>query len=251
MEKEYYSNKGTIEKIKPIKKSIEGDKEKSPEQSLETLAENIFHLKFEERNQLAKTFLRFQEYFESPEFRGKIFTLEEYKQWYISHSPQGEKTGQFTYCQDWAGFNVPSHILEPFYQGKFNPLSDEEKQLLNLFKDKKNEKFYIIGTLRDVGSVVKGKLRHEIAHGLYYTNPEYKREVLKTLDEVGSKAMDKINKYFEKSGGYHPDVWLDEAHAYLIATLDILEENNIDISSLAPISKKLNILFDKYFKPKK
>jgi len=31
---------------------------------------------------LAATFMRFQEYHESPEFKGRIFTVEEYMDWY-------------------------------------------------------------------------------------------------------------------------------------------------------------------------
>ncbi len=36
----------------------------------------IFLLSFPTQEYLAKTFLRFQEHYESPEFRGKIFSLE-------------------------------------------------------------------------------------------------------------------------------------------------------------------------------
>lgn len=214
--------------------------------NLEELTEDIFHVKFKTNNQLAKTFLRFQEHFESPKFRGKIFTLEEFKKWYIPNSPKGKKTGKFTYYEDWRGFNIPSHILEPFYQGKFDPLSYREKQLLNLFKDRRNKRFYIIGTSEDTKNY---SLKHEIAHGLFYTNPEYKRDVLKILDEIDTKSRDEINKYLSKSGGYHPDYWVDETHTYIKDEMKILEKNGIDVNPLLHINKKLNVLFDKYFKP--
>lgn len=78
--------------------------------------ENILEVHFDDPHDCAATFLRFQEHYESPEFRGKIFTLEEYQRWYIAHSPRGQTTGAFTYEEDWTGFNIPSEILDPFYR---------------------------------------------------------------------------------------------------------------------------------------
>lgn len=213
----------------------------------ELLTEHIFHVKFETQNELAKTFVRFQEHYESPEFRGKFFTLEEFKEWYIANSAEGKRTGEFTYYQDWHGFNIPSEILEPFYQSEFDPLSSEERQLLDLFKDRRGERFYIIGTHGDKDIAT---LRHEIAHGLFYTNPEYKREVMKILDEVDTEIRMEINTYFQTRGAYHRYVWVDETHGHIMTYPDVLERNGIDISPILHINKKLNLLFDKYFKSK-
>src|SRR3990167_8171616 len=110
---------------------------------LEEIIKNIFHLNVDTQEELTTTFLRFQEHYESPEFKGKIFTLEEFKKWYILNSPNGKKTGRFTYYEDWAGFNIPSEVLEPFYEGKFNPLADYEQKFLDLFKEKRDGKFYV------------------------------------------------------------------------------------------------------------
>ena len=98
------------------------------------IIKNIFHISFSTQHELASTFLRFQEYYESPKFRGKIFSFYEYKKWYTANSPKGKKTGKFTYYKDWGGFNIPSYVLKPFYQGKFNPLSNKEKKFLRAFK---------------------------------------------------------------------------------------------------------------------
>ncbi|MEK7106247.1 MAG: ABC transporter ATP-binding protein, partial [Patescibacteria group bacterium] len=57
---------------------------------------------------LASTFLRFQEHYESPKFRGQFFSLEEFMDWYA------EEYGNFTYYKDWTGFNIPSYILKSF-----------------------------------------------------------------------------------------------------------------------------------------
>src|SRR5512138_554281 len=80
------------------------------------IADRIFVVRFDTLYELASTFLRFQEHYESPRFRNRIFSLEEFMDWYA------EKTGAFTYFTDWSGFNVPSSTFEAFYRGKFNPL---------------------------------------------------------------------------------------------------------------------------------
>ena len=95
------------------------------------ITQKIFLLEFENQKDITSSLLRFQEHYESPEFKDKIFTLEEFKKWYSSIK------GGFTYYTDWNGFNIPSHILTPFYEGKFNPLTKEEQMILNLFKNEK------------------------------------------------------------------------------------------------------------------
>src|SRR5438105_13952294 len=102
------------------------------------VAAGIYLLRFKTQYELASTFLRIQEHYESPYFSGKIFSLEQYMDWYAA------RTGSFTYYEDWSGFNVPSNALRPFYDGKFDPLLEKEKRLLGLFKRLKG-RFYIIG----------------------------------------------------------------------------------------------------------
>lgn len=169
--------------------------------------EGIYLLKFEEQEKLASAFLRFQEHYESPEFRGKFFTLDEYKKWY-----EGER-GSFTYYSDWSGFNIPSHILAPFLEGKFDPLSDEEKVFLEHFKDISHP-FYIIGLFGDINSDrAKTILQHETAHGLFYTKPDYKEKVLNVLKKYD---LTMLKDWLRSLGGYHETVLDDESHAYTL-----------------------------------
>ncbi len=117
----------------------------------------VIHLEFPSQEIMAATFLRPQEYYESPRFRGSIFSLEEFKKWYISEK------GAFTYEKDWPGFNIPSYILKPFYEGKFDPLSEGEKEFLDIFRGKA-EPFYIIGTSKENPPEY---MDHELAHALF------------------------------------------------------------------------------------
>ncbi|UPT72879.1 MAG: ABC transporter ATP-binding protein [Elusimicrobiota bacterium] len=165
---------------------------------------NVIHLTFPSQRLLASTMLRYQETYESPKYRNKPFTLEEFKAWYKTTKPHG----RFTYYKDWDGFNIPSRILRRFDKGEFDPLDPNEKALLVLLRGGK-DRFYLIATSgRDVDKAV---LRHEVAHGLWYTRPDYRRRakaLLKTVDLAPVYAM------LERLG-YHRSVWLDEAHAWI------------------------------------
>lgn len=218
---------------------------------LEEIAENVYHLQFETQYDITSTLLRPQEYFESPEFKGRIFTLEEFKIWYTANSPNGQKTGEFTYYTDWNGFNFPSHVLDPFYDGAFNPLSDKERQFLNLFEERKNKPFYFIGTHREKPLDLKGDLKHELGHALFYASPAYRLEVLGVLEGMNKDHRREVVNYLASTGGYHPDVFVDETHAHLLASLEKLKEKGgLDISKFTEVHRKLNELFDRHFKSK-
>ena len=177
------------------------------------LTDRIHLLIFNTQRDISSTFLRFQEHYESPKFRGKIFSLEEFKRWYVQNSPKGIKTGEFTYYTDWNGFNIPSYVLKPFYSGKFNPLSEQEKKFLEIFKDEP-EPFYVIGIHRETKKL-NLFLKHEIAHGLFYTDKDYRGEVLAILSQFDVKPI-KIE--LRSKAGYHEQVLEDEVHAYIIAS---------------------------------
>ena len=206
----------------------------------EEVLPNIYHINFKTQKELSSTFLRFQEYYESPKFRNKIFTLKEYKKWYIKNSEKGKKLNKFTYYSDWSGFNIPSYILKPFYKGKFNPLSKKEKILLKTFLNVRGD-FYIIGTFG-----LKKTLKHEIAHGLFYTNHSYKKEILKVLSKINKECQSKINKYLSDSGGYHKNSWQDETQAYLLTHTEELHDMGIKKLYLIKLKKRINNIYKKY-----
>lgn len=180
------------------------------------LSEKIVQLQFESQRIMGETLLRFQEYYEGQEFRGEIFTLGEFRQWYSRHF------GAFTYYDDTAGFNFPSTALRPFFEGLFDPLTLEETKILELFKSR-SESFYVIGTYVDItGS--QDDIDHEIAHALYFTSRGYKAAVEKVLDRVNiQKTLDGIVTGLQ----YHTEVAYDEAHAYMATGPDVLEQQKI------------------------
>lgn len=202
------------------------------------IAPGIFHVSASTNYQLASTFLRFQEHFESPKFRGKVFDLPEYKKWYASQS----ETENFSYYQDWGGFNLPDFILDPFRNGEFGALTNKEKALLSYFKQA-SAPFYIIGISDDSASLAS-TVRHELAHALFYLNKNYREEVRAVLSTVPTR---KIQNYLRRKG-YHENSIEDETHAYLLESIsDLVSAAGIDAQRYAGVSKKLAHIFRKYF----
>ena len=190
------------------------------------LAKGIFLLRFRSQYELTSTFLRVQEHYESPEFHGRSFTLEQYMDWYA------ETHGNFTYYQDWSGFNVPSTAFQPFYEGRFDPLSEKEKRLLALFRNLK-DRFYVIGIYR--GSAT-GNLTHELAHALFFTNTDYRQAVREAMSGYNVSALE---RQLAKAG-YARHVIPDETQAYLIAPSGRLGKAS---HALRPLRRQLRALF--------
>ena len=176
--------------------------------------------------------LRFQEHFESPKFRNKCFSLEEFKAWYITTTADNK----FTYYSDWSGFNFPSSILKSFYAGNFDPLSPEEKHILDLLRAEKG-KFYVVATFKD------DSIKHELAHAKFYVNAAYRKEVKKALAPVNLKPIFKSRR----EAGYDKSVLVDEAHAYLLETDEYFErEFKIKAEEYGDVRRQLAEIYKQY-----
>ena len=89
----------------------------------------IWHAYYADQRTLALAFVRMQEFYESPRFCGRVFTLEEFSTWYSQACGHGE----FTYPEDWSGFNVPSTAVRAV-RDRFRGHHQEEKFLLAALK---------------------------------------------------------------------------------------------------------------------
>lgn len=171
-----------------------------------TIAPKIYWLDFNTQEDLTMSFLRFQEHYESPEFKDKIFTLGQYREWYKTT----RESGEFSYYTDWNGFNVPSYIFKPFVNGLFDPQTEQESRLiatLTLGGVDFDSDFYVIGTHSGQIDV----LEHEICHALYYVNSEYRDKMNQLMSEHDLSELHQILINM----GYHKDLCEDEAHAYI------------------------------------
>lgn len=172
---------------------------------------NVFAVIIKDDYDRAMTFCRVQEFYESPnkKFRGKDFSIWDYMKWYSSEYKRG-----FSYGVDWSGFNIPYDVIEKCYDLQVmseTPYDDEMYYIFNKISDmKKDGKAYIIGA----DSLDSDTFNHEICHGLYYTNNQYKQLV----NEITLTIPTKNYSVFQKNlidMGYTESVVEDEIQAYL------------------------------------
>jgi len=206
------------------------------------IQKNIFLLKFRSQRDLCLSFLRFQEFYESPKFADNIFS-----HWNFYNYYKKEK-GSFSYHRDWFGFNIPSSVLRKFYEVNFHRLKRKELQIIKAFEKEieGNEKFYVIGIFSEDGKVDIETLNHEIAHALYFMNKDYKKEIQVALKEVPTSEIQHSNNFL-KEEGYHKKTYKDELHAYtLFGLTDLYYKEKSIPKVMISISKKLQRIFYKY-----
>jgi len=194
--------------------------------------DRVFAVTIEDGYDRAMTFMRVQEFYESPnpDFRGKHFNIWDYIEWYSR-----TKKGAFTYAFDWSGFNIPLPIAWECYEGKDKPtkkMYDSVRSMPDSWKSKWDEtmkdivwlvqsKMFNKKNRRDMNAYIIGAkdmegdtFQHEVAHGLYYTNKEYKQ----LMDEITEAIPLDIYLKFRNnllSMGYTESVVDDEIQAYM------------------------------------
>lgn len=194
----------------------------------------IYLIESKDRQNLAETFMRFQEFYESPVFAGRHFSVAEFASWYTM------EYGSFSYARDWSGFNIPSWVMEPFKNGNFDPLTEKEKKLLDVLKST-SSKDYIIGvTPQD--EWYKDTIKHEFVHGCFFTNPEYRKTVDNFIKDQNPEAIKKALTLM----GYGKDVLNDETNAYLLTEPQTLGYY-VSLGDGVKLREKLDSFFQKYF----
>lgn len=165
----------------------------------------VWHVEFPDRQGLLGLvdlpfhFLRFQEHYESPGFKGTVFSWAQYVAWYR------QQRGSFSYPSDWSGFNFPGHILTPFRKGDFDPLTPREQALLEALKEVRDQD-YVIGT----SASDPGSLNHELAHALWHLDPDYRRQVEAILEGGDYSSQEAA---LSEGNGYDAGVFRDEIQA--------------------------------------
>jgi hypothetical protein len=196
----------------------------------------------------AMLFCRYQEFYESPykKFRGKPFTWMEYMRFYKS----AWKKRIFTYPEDWSGYNIPGNVVQ-----KANHIFCKDTEYDEIMNDiyfycaidsqNKNDgtrcDWYLIGaSSKDLKT-----MDHEIAHGLYFTNKEYKQKMKDNLSSIPKKVRDKIDKKLIKMG-YVDDrkILDDESQAFLSTGL----YNGLDTNEIKKYEKPFIKTFKQFVK---
>ena len=184
---------------------------------IEEVRPNIFAVIVKDHYHRAMLFLRVQEYYESPnpEFRGKNFNIWDYIEWYSRRNKD-----VFTYPFDWGGFNIPLktawNCYEKLneYESPYDAVMDEIIRTIEMImfnkKNTRNWNGYIIGA----PSLDDDTFEHEVCHGLYATNKEYKELVDEVTIAIPFKDYQTFRKNLLKMG-YNGIVIDDEIQAYL------------------------------------
>lgn len=178
---------------------------------LKEIYPQIFLLTFSKLYDLAMHFLRYQEYFESPAFKGKLFSIIDFMEWYSEK--HGE--GSFTYPVDWAGYNIPGKIIKEVMDKGIPDFNKYDATMQKIYShcNKSYPDFYLIGTLENPKTTT---FEHELAHALYYLNPEYKNDMDSIIEKMDKKEKKLLIKRF-KEMGYHKSVFIDEIQAYSVS----------------------------------
>jgi hypothetical protein len=199
---------------------------------------NIFHIEFPNRKELTFTMGRVGEYYESghKNLRNKIFTLEDFLDTFMNDK------GEVNYFDGWSGYNIPSHKFYEFYS-RFKDLTSRESKMYNLI-DKHSEgidKFYIIATMAGDNLTIT----HEVAHALYYLNPQYKRradKLVKALDaDLHKKLVDRMLEW-----GYGRAVLVDEVNAYMATSPASYMRKRFGLSGITKEMKPFTTLLNEY-----
>lgn len=213
----------------------------SPSHAFKEIKPGIFLVTMPGNNDLAYTFLRSQEFYESvsPDFQGKKFTWQEYVDWYSSQS----KTGKFTYGEDWKGFNVPSNVINACYEIN-EERTEYDEFFLSLVEKAKNmagisglKDFYMIG----VREGDEETLDHEIAHGMFTVNKDYNKEMVALVYALPLNVKKYLTDYL-KDLGYAESVHVDEIQAYMSTGL----RKDMDKEMLVPLMEQFEKVFKSY-----
>ena len=213
----------------------------------------IFVVAFKDRYDLAMTFFRYQEFYESPRkevYRNPSLSLTALIRSYGSFGKGSkEEVKDFSYFNDWGGFNIPSFVFKLIHPNivitdpktweptKYDHLMKKIlNQIYDLLPEGNRGKFYLIGILKDKDKKI---LNHELSHAFYFLDPEYKERINKLIKQIPNKLYEKFRKQLKKA--YGKNVIDDEIQAYLVSGF---------IKNQSELKKKLRQKFKKIFKVK-
>lgn len=193
---------------------------------------NVYYLRFKENIDVSLLFWRYQEYYESKQFKGRVFTLPEF-----IHNYGVKHDQDFEYFGYWSGFNIPSWVLFEVWKKGIKDESKYDLALKKFVQKIGKRKFYIISCFpKD-----KETLKHEVAHGLYTMNKNYRKEIIRELRRVPQKVSKVAFRLLSKAG-YHRSVHRDELHAYIISG----QSPDFDFKGDEKYSKKLQEIYTRY-----
>lgn len=210
----------------------------------------IFALVIKDDKLRARIFMRYQEFYESDSdtFRGKGFKWYDYVKFYKEKT----KKDYFSYHEDWTGYNMPCDSIEScitkipdlnFYDLIMFSVVDTIREKVG------SENFYLIGIDQSDGED-PSLIFHEVAHGLWFSSPIYKKRQTTNIENLSPNIRDSIERKITGMG-YGENVVDDEIQAYLSTGIG---ENMKQIKNIKQSQIPFKDTFDSYsnkIKPKK
>lgn len=210
----------------------------------------IYALVIKDDKLRARVFMRYQEFYESDSetFRGKGFKWYDY----VKHYKERTKKDYFSYHEDWSGYNIPCNSIEScmrvipdlnFYDLIMFSVVDTIRKIVG------GENFYLIGIDQSQGED-QSLIFHEMAHGLWFSSPNYRNKQLKNIDRLEENVRESLNNKIINMG-YGENVVDDEIQAYL--STGVIDNMN-RIKNIKKAQLPFKEVFDSYankIQPKK
>jgi len=186
---------------------------------VEKLFPRVYLLTFDTRYELCMSFIRWQEFYESPKFRGKYFELEEFMDYWSKEFGNGS----FDYPATWNGFNIPGQIILDWVvkqtkafgapRGKEMEVLHELQTILNDEGDTISDSYIIAAHKDQSAGDMKATMDHEVAHAFYHLYPKYRRSCNKLIKKASKKDIATATRTLLELG-YCKKVLNDEIQAY-------------------------------------
>lgn len=203
----------------------------------EQISSKVWVIYGTEQPDVARAFVRFQEYYENAKLKGERgLVVNDIDKWWEQHRDKDEKELYYTY---WVGFNVPGKVILDLirscdfrsgfsvtdflaHPNRYPRWHNDETEFLGLLEDLTVDQInesYFVGMWQESTDV----LDHEIAHAFFATISAYKAEQMWNISQFPKDLYKDISgKLIDL--GYHPDVINDEVQAYLSSYIDTLSD---------------------------
>lgn len=177
--------------------------------SFKKLRDRLYELRFDDQHEMCMTFLRYQEFYESPRYVGRKFTLAEFMSWYVKDQ---NKDGSFSYPRDWGGFNLPVDIIAQVRNLGIDDPNHYDSLMHFVWRaiTAECDGAYLIGVTQ--GAQLD---RHEATHAMFHIDDAYRSKVMGVLQsQRNADLVGKLQVILMKSG-YAEVTSLDEVNAYV------------------------------------
>jgi hypothetical protein len=218
---------------------------------LKKIYPGIYLCTIKDQYDLSMTFCRVQEFYESPykEIRGKYFKLLDLMDTYVKR----RKEHVFLYPEHWCGFNIPGNVIKDLYYNDEHQIVDINEYDLavmdmnDTIEEKTHKPYYLIASGEDELSTVY----HEVCHGLYSLDKDYKKKTDKLISKIIPTAYKKISKVLLELG-YCKAVIKDEVQAYLTTGMNMFYSdakfNKKELCNVTDVATLLKANFKDYKK---